>query len=55
MTEVPIFALEAAQWKESLIGALIPRAILVSLLVIALAYVPSYMAVLKTAQRTAVP
>jgi len=30
---VPIFALVAEQWKQSLIGALIPRAVLISLLV----------------------
>jgi hypothetical protein len=31
--EVPIFALVAEHWKQSLIGALIPRAMLISLLV----------------------
>ena len=31
--EVPIFALVAEHWKQSLIGALIPRAVLISLLV----------------------
>ena len=30
---VPIFALVAAEWKKSLMGALIPRALLISLLV----------------------
>jgi hypothetical protein len=29
--EVPIFALVAEHWKQSLIGALIPRAVLISL------------------------
>ena len=33
--EVPIFALVAEHWNQSLIGALIPRAVLVSLLVTA--------------------
>jgi hypothetical protein len=31
--KVPIFALVAEHWKQSLIGALIPRAVLISLLV----------------------
>ena len=31
--EVPIFALVAEHWRQSLIGALIPRAVLISLLV----------------------
>ena len=33
LPEVPIFALVAEHWKQSLIGALIPRAALISLLV----------------------
>jgi len=33
LPEVPIFALVAEHWKQSLIGALIPRAVLISLLV----------------------
>jgi len=33
LPEVPIFALVAEYWKQSLIGALIPRAVLISLLV----------------------
>jgi hypothetical protein len=33
LSEVPIFALVAEHWKQSLIGALVPRAVLISLLV----------------------
>jgi hypothetical protein len=33
LAEVPVFALVAEHWKQSLIGALIPRAVLISLLV----------------------
>jgi hypothetical protein len=33
LPEVPIFALVAEHWKHSLIGALIPRAVLISLVV----------------------
>jgi len=33
LAEVPIFALVADHWKQSLIGALVPRAVLISLLV----------------------
>jgi len=32
-SEVPIFALVAEEWKKSLIGALVPRTLLISLLV----------------------
>jgi len=32
-SEVPIFALVAEEWKHSLLGALVPRALLISLLV----------------------
>ncbi len=33
LQQVPIFALVAEHWKQSLIGALVPRAVLISLLV----------------------
>lgn len=33
LSEVPIFALVAEHWKQSLVGALVPRAVLISLLV----------------------
>jgi len=33
LSEVPIFALVAEHWKHSLVGALVPRAVLISLLV----------------------
>jgi len=33
LPEVPVFALVADRWKQSLIGALVPRAVLISLLV----------------------